>query len=793
MVASRKLIELSKQRTKEPNVILEIEGLDFAFSTLPVGTLWRFDEGYEFDTEDLRFDTPFPNPAYIPIISAKDSTKTVRQQILPDKGGTGSVPTINIALVNKDNQAFNLLKFDNNFVDVLGKKAKLYFTYQGASHPTDSLPIINGYIDDYSIQHGNIILSVSHAENLKRKEMFIQYIDALTADINDTTTTIPVSTTEGLLESADIMTSYIRIGDEVMLVNSKTSTTINVTRGQFETITDDHSQDAEVSSKYRLTDQPISLALKLYMSGSGFNADLSIESINNQEIFFAAIDLPRDYGIVEGDTIQISGSTSNDGQYIISSVTSDENGSTVTVTSSLTNEPDTTATASFKSKYDVLPLGLGLTGEEVDIEGHETIERFNPNSFPDYTFDLEEAEDGKEFIDREVYYPVSLYSLPREAKISLKLVQPPLATSRIRILDETTVEKIENVNIKRSTHNYLYNTLFYRFEEDPVEKNFTSASLFRNEVSIQRIPIGTKLYEVESRGLRESADTRNLLFRQHQRIFDRYKNAAQEISNVRPLGQEAFDIEVGDIVVFGSDNVQLVDLSKNQDFFEARLVEVINKSFSLFTGEIQTTLLESAFELNARYGIISPSSFVDVGATLTTIPLKLSFSVGEFENEPEKWIDYVGLSLRVRTQDYCEDFNTKILSVDPANPNIIVVQEMPQIPQEDWVIEIVNYPTAEPLYKDAFVYFNPRSEITSVASAQEFDVDDPTLFYVGSPIYVATSNFSYDSFDDQDIEVDAISGNTITLNSPLSVIPPVGASVELIGFSSDEGPPYRLI
>ena len=34
MAASKKLIQLSKQRTKNPNIILEIEGLDFAFSTL---------------------------------------------------------------------------------------------------------------------------------------------------------------------------------------------------------------------------------------------------------------------------------------------------------------------------------------------------------------------------------------------------------------------------------------------------------------------------------------------------------------------------------------------------------------------------------------------------------------------------------------------------------------------------------------------------------------------------------------------------------------------------------------
>jgi len=118
---------------------------------------------------------------------------------------------------------------------------------------------------------------------------------------------------------------------------------------------------------------------------------------------------------------------------------------------------------------------------------------------------------------------------------------------------------------------------------------------------------------------------------------------------------------------------------------------------------------------------------------------------------------------------------------------------MPSIPLNNYIIEIPEYQVADPIYKDVFVYFNPSVRITSVINAQEFNVTTPSRFYVGSPIYIVSDNFSYDTFEQVDVLVDAIAGSKITLNKPLLAAPPVNARVELIGFSFDNGAPYRII
>ena len=91
----------------------------------------------------------------------------------------------------------------------------------------------------------------------------------MTASIIDSTTTIPVETTQGLIESQDAVNLYIRINDEIMKVNSFTSNSLNVTRAQFNTIAESYDIETELSSIYRLQGSPILLALKIMLSGTG--------------------------------------------------------------------------------------------------------------------------------------------------------------------------------------------------------------------------------------------------------------------------------------------------------------------------------------------------------------------------------------------------------------------------------------------------------------------------------------------------------------------------------------------
>ena len=222
MAASTVLKNIAKEKVKQPILILEIDGIDAIFSSLPVESLWRLDEGLLFDTAGLRWDTPYPNDKAIDCISPDRTTKNLTQQILPDKEGTSSIATLKIELVDKNLEVTNRLAFGNEVQDILGRKANVFFSYQGASHPEDSLPILYGYIDDYEIVHGSFLISVSHPENLKRKQVFDEYTSTLTSDIDQLVTTIPVELTTSLQLPVDVFESYVRINDEVMRVISKT-------------------------------------------------------------------------------------------------------------------------------------------------------------------------------------------------------------------------------------------------------------------------------------------------------------------------------------------------------------------------------------------------------------------------------------------------------------------------------------------------------------------------------------------------------------------------------------------
>ena len=62
-------------------------------------------------------------------------------------------------------------------------------------------------------------------------------------------------------------------------------------------------------------------------------------------------------------------------------------------------------------------------------------------------------------------------------------------------------------------------------------------------------------------------------------------------------------------------------------------------------------------------------------------------------------------------------------------------------------------------------------------------------FFVGSIIRVHSANYVSQS---SEVQVTAIAGNVLTLSAALGYLPSAGDKVQLIGFASDEGLPYRI-
>jgi len=621
----------------------------------------------------------------------------------------------------------------------------------------------------------------------------------------DTVLNVDIAT--NLLLSADTFTSKVRIADEICNVVSKTDTTITVERAVDGTRGDSYESNESVDSVYQFSDDPITLALKLYLSDAETTpfGNAEIKSINDistmlmveNSIFFEAQNLTRDLGLVVGDFVVLTGTT-NDGTYKINEIVQIDTGQYLVVDATLTTETESSGTAQFISQFNVLPDGLKMTNREVDIDGHLFELNFNPNTFPTLNFNITDAINGKEFVDREIYFPSSLYSVPRQSKVSVKLVKPPLSLEQTVVLDETNVTNLEKVKIQRATHKFLYNEIVYKYNKDIIADKFLTGKVFINEESKQRIGAGriVKTLTIEANGFEDTTEIDNIINRQVQRLFDRYKNAAQQITGVEVLYGTGIGIEIGDVLVFGSETMPIADLNTGERIFKPRLVEVLKKSLNVTTGRIKLDLLETAYDLESRFGVISFSSFIGAGSTTNRLILKQSFFTGDYEVETDKYQDYIGQRIRVRNDNYTFDETIQLLSVDPSNQNALLLNgNLSAPPSEDFIVEQPVYDETDAdidrSYKDQFCYLNGELEVSASIDNISFEVADASDLLVNYQTYIHNDDFSRDSFLDGTSIIADITGNVVTLDEAISFVPQVGDKIKLVGYK-DGGFPYRI-
>jgi len=793
---------LANQISKTPQIIVEVEGIDTIYGTSSVFKFIQWDDGTEWDQDGITWDGVVANENSLDAISFKKTTKNITQQIRPDKGAASSISTMTIELIDFNKQVSSVFALDSA-VEQLGKKARVYLSFEGAAHPENSIPVFFGFIDDFSFEAGKLIMSVSHPENLKRQSIFSQYQSTLTAGIDDSVTTIPVADTTGIIPTRDSLTSYIQIEDEAMEVVSTTSTTITVIRERLGTIAASHATDTEILSILTLEGLPIDLALKIMLSDSDnslFSSAETIESFEyisasesvNNAIIFSSVDIQAVTGLVNDDIIEISGSTSNDGTYTVRSFSKlDDGRSYIVVNENLTLEASTTATWSYKSQYNVLSDGLGMLPDETDVETFIDIsETFGPN-FVDYSFIIKETVDSaKDFIDREIFFPQNIYSIPRKARSSCKFVAPPLSIEVTPVLDTTTIKNPQNLSLKRSTHRLLYNSVTYRYNKILLSDKFFTIKSVINTDSLNRIKVGSKPLRIDSTGLIDNPATTQALDRLSARALDRYKFAATEIKGIKLLYKDGFNIEIGDVVLFGSSDMQIPDIQTG-GYLEPKLYEVSNKSLNIEKGSVTIDITETGFALENRRGVFSPSSLVDTGSTTSRIIVKAISTSDQFLKERDKWNELIGVKVRVRSDDYTFDEETTITSFDTTNDAAINIS--PALPSiaTDYVVELVDYGdldnnTVSDTAKLKYTFSMKQAEVTVSTDNQNFDVDDTSLLFIGQKVQVHSEDYTRDSVE---TTIANIATNTITLTDALSFTPLVGDFMETISFA-DGGDGY---
>lgn len=899
-------------RNQVPQLVLKIAGVDTVYG---IGEVKKFikigDTGLEVGDE-WKIGGLNAYEDQLDVINIEGSSNTISQQLLQDKGGTTSVPSIQISLMDDDLKITELITSGKVVEDLLGRKAEVYLGYQETAWPQDFVRIFSGIIDDITAGV-NIVLNVAHPEQKKRVDVFQKITTELTADARfrsktiqnityqtrrdvvgtvtvtytsggvagsevvtvagnnivvqiaagvstasqvrnaiersidalalvtvkiksgftlsaqtvqaltnlDSDTTLNVKSTKGFLlpNLAEGFRTYVRINNEVIEYTSFTETAIlGCTREALKTFDEraegmHHETEDTVDTFYRLQGFAFDLALKVLMSGGPeyFATDIQIKSIVYVEgvgnipnaVWFDGVNIQDAWGITVGDKVSIvddQNAVNNVTGVLIADVVSTPYGSyiildsTVSLVSSISSE----GKISFASKWNVLPDGVQLGGDEVDVPEFERLRDIFSSSIFEYDFYLKETVTAKSFVDEEIMWPTGGFTLPRRGKISCGYTSPPLGSANLKVFDSTNTSKPDQNKIKRTINKFFYNNVLFQFNESVTDDLFLSGDLEVNQDSKNRIKVGNKTLLIKARGLRPSTDATTTIEILKKRFQDKFKFAAELVSTFAFYGK-SFDSDVGDVVVFGDSTLKLPDTKSATRKFSPRLFEIQNKSLSIKTGEVKLDLLDSGYSLDAgRYGIISPSSLcVASGSTTSAIKIKNSYETVAPRLEKSKWTPYLNQKIIVHDEDFDFISETVFKGFSPSDDFLMLVEPpLSFVPSDNYIVDIAPYPDNannedNQLAKRVFVFTDPTVEVLSSLNTTSFMVSglDVSKFLVGAVLIVRDTEWDIVS---PEVKVLDVTGSTVTVDNDLGFTPLAGYEVDLIGFK-DAGAPYRYL
>jgi hypothetical protein len=802
---------LLEDSTKSPQIILDIEGWP-PISSIPSKKYVNYSDDVVFGQSGLFFNGLILDKSILPYIDLNKSTNQITQQLQADKGGSQSVTSFDVGIIDKDQIITELITPNKVIADVLGVKARLYLSLEGAGHPRDSILFFSGIVAGASSGAGYVNINLASPEKLKSLEIFPKVSTELTANITNSDSTILVASTDDFSLPADAGTlrTYLLLNDEIIEYASKTSTSFTgCTRAQFGTIASAHNINDNIESAYRLQGNLLDLSLKLMLSGINepYAKDINILSfvqygpqIRSNSVFVSRFNFDQFYGSVSGDFVTITGASNptNNGTFTISTIDTTDIGSVITLNGSLVLE-GSGAKFSISSKYSVLPkfCGLEMTPDQVDVAEFEKVYLQNSAQFFDYDFFIKDSIKGSEFINSQILYPSGCYALPRKAKTSLGLTRPPLAAFETKVLDEKTVIQASGLKINRNISNNFYNAVVIKYDKDQVEDKFKRGKIRQSSDSTNRIKVANKPLTIEAEGVRFESNFDGKFSIIARRALERYQFAAESIEVQVNYGT-GFDIEIGDTVVLKG--LQLSD-TKNESGtrnLTPRIFEVTNKVVNTKGAPIRLQLLDTAYSLNGRYGVISPSSKVTTGSTTTILNLKKSFgTVLTTRSENYKWRNLIGAKLRIRSVDYAFDEERVLTALNPVNENSIVIDPaLPSAPLENYVVDIIRYPeNTDPedqgLSKALYVFWNSQLDVVTGISQTQFTVSIPALNDIRVGYIVRIHNKDYSNYSVERNVAD-ITGQTITVSGALGYVPAAGDKIELLGYL-DGGKSYRWL
>jgi hypothetical protein len=775
----------------EPNIILEIEGFPFVFGaqavfeTVKIGGFVIGDGSKIGGTQRLEKSKDW--------IMLNGTTNNISQQVNIDRAEGSSITSFKISLIDKNGELTRLLSPSVLVQDPLGLEARIYWMPAQAAFPRDAATLFIGVIDTLSLKQGSVVINVAHPDQLKRQDILAKATAKLTVDLLIAGTTANVASTAGFTPSQAGLKSFLRIGDEILEYATSSSTEfLTLIRGALGSVAEAHEIDDEVESFYTLEGRPFSLALQILLSGGEAIfatkkatrfVSMDAATLIPNAIFFEEFDVMENLGLVQGDTVQITGATvlaNNLTSTIIDSGRTSL-GSYIVLASVLEVEVDSLSTCSFTSKYNLLNFGCGLKPYQVDVEQFEKLDNLVGSSHPDYLFYIKDTIKASDFLEKEIYFPVGIYSVPRKGRISCNVTTPPIASADTVVLNEDTTTNAAAISVERTINQRFYNAVVYKYNIDSVSDRFLSARITQSAVSTSRIKIGNKFLTIESNGLRDDQTTSNLLDVQARRFLDRYQFGAEKLS-IETTFKAGFKVEVGDTVLLEGASLGISDSKSGSRDFAPRVMEVTNKSINLKSGMVKLEVTDTGYSTNARYSTWAPSSLIDGGSTTTSIKLKRSFSTKELAAESRKWSDYINQTVIVRTEDWSSVQETRIIEIVQTSQVEIIVSPPITAPFQNYILDVPQYDQSSTfkmrLYKTLHASWCKIDVLIDVPSPKVLEVADGSIYKVNNEIRLRDELYTR-SFD---TTILSINGNFITIREePIGGIP-VNTLIDFIGF-----------
>ena len=732
---------------KSPNLVLKIEDVDTLYGAGLIEQVARIGDDLIIGEADVNPKAFYvggngPNGDQRDIITLDGTSTSIKQTLDPSKGQGSNVSTLSIALID-NGEVTELITPGSVVPDILQSKCLVYLGFQGTSWPEDYSVVFRGFITDISCDAGKVTFQINGTDERQRTSIFTKATVKLTTAMTTSSTSMTIDTVAGVLQPITgpngqmdpTFSAYFKIDDEIIGWTNITASsngfvttyTVNgLARAQYGTAAATHDLGASADTFYRLTGNAIDLALKLMASGNvstdtttlqttihPFNT-LPVTSMNvggleyvQNSLFFRGVINDNDLGVSIGDFVTISGSPNlfNNFSSVVTAVTQGEAGCFVSVALPLLDEQVSVASAAFISQFATLPDGCQMAPDEIDVTQFLRIKQLYLNGITLDFYLKDTIDQAKDFIEQEIYLPLSAYSIPRKAKTSVGYFSGPIPGNNIVSFDNTNIKSPQSIAVKRSTNSNFYNEIVYKYDEDPVEDQYNSGYIGVSQTSKSRIPNSpNKTLVIESKGLRSLNGAKLTVLDQVTRRFNRYQYGAESFT-FSSLLSDGYTVEVGDITLFDGTNLMLPDIKTGQKGISPRLLEIQNREIQLKTGDLKFTALDTNFNGAGRHALISPASYITSATSASAFtlftdqpPETLIAAIPEYY----KWRQLVGSAVQVRNADFSIRGYTTLIRAD--SNNVQVAPALPFVPQTDMIMEFAPYSNAASTKTQHLVY-----------------------------------------------------------------------------------------